>query len=41
MYSDVNTAISHVLTIASADDLIVVCGSVFVAGEVDTEKWKD
>lgn len=38
-YPDVNTAIEHTIKIAGANDLILVCGSVFVVGEVDREKW--
>lgn len=38
-YPDVNTAIENVLNMASAKDLVLVCGSVFVVGEVDREKW--
>lgn len=41
VYDDVNTAIHHVLSVASPDDLIIVCGSVFVVGEVDTERFKN
>lgn len=38
-FDDVNDAIAAALTGSSQDDLIVVCGSVFVVGEVDIEKW--
>lgn len=34
-YPDVNNALSIALKNASADDLILICGSVFLAGEVD------
>lgn len=33
-YADVNTALTTALDHSNADDLIVVCGSVFVVGEV-------
>lgn len=39
-YPDVNNALNIALQNASADDLILVCGSVFLAGEVDAEKLK-
>ncbi|MEP7320205.1 MAG: folylpolyglutamate synthase/dihydrofolate synthase family protein [Panacibacter sp.] len=35
-YSDVNTALQQALQHAHQDDLILVCGSVFLVGEVDT-----
>jgi dihydrofolate synthase/folylpolyglutamate synthase len=38
-YPDVNSAIEHTITIAGANDLVLVCGSVFVVGEVDRERW--
>jgi dihydrofolate synthase/folylpolyglutamate synthase len=38
-YPDVNTAIEHTFKIAGANDLVLVCGSIFVVGEVDREKW--
>lgn len=38
-YPDVNTAIEHTIKIAGANDLVLVCGSVFVVGEVDRERW--
>lgn len=34
-YADVNTALRHALQHAHKDDLILVCGSVFVVGEVN------
>ena len=34
-FSDVNTAIAEALQQAHEDDLIIVCGSVFVVGEVN------
>ncbi len=37
-YSDVNKAISEALENATAKDLILVCGSVFLVGEVDVKK---
>jgi dihydrofolate synthase / folylpolyglutamate synthase len=33
-YADVNTALQAALNIAGKKDLIVICGSVFVVGEV-------
>lgn len=38
-YPDVNTAIEHTMKIAGANDLVLVCGSVFVVGEVERKKW--
>jgi dihydrofolate synthase/folylpolyglutamate synthase len=35
IYRDVNSAIKTALTKASTDDLILVCGSVFLVGEVE------
>ena len=34
-FSDVNAALNHAKQHSSADDLILVCGSVFLVGEVD------
>jgi dihydrofolate synthase/folylpolyglutamate synthase len=34
-YADVNSAIRAAITNASKEDLILICGSVFVAGEVE------
>ena len=38
-YADVNTALHTALQNAFEKDLIVICGSVFLVGEVDTEKF--
>ena len=38
-YQDVNKAIEETLKMAGAKDLVLVCGSVFVVGEVDRERW--
>ncbi len=38
VYTDVNTAINAAKVNASKDDLILVCGSVFLIGEVNTVK---
>jgi dihydrofolate synthase/folylpolyglutamate synthase len=38
-YQDVNMAIEQILKTAGANDLVLVCGSVFVVGEVDRGKW--
>lgn len=38
-YPDVNTAIEYTIDIAGPNDLVLVCGSVFVVGEVDRERW--
>lgn len=38
-YQDVNMAIEQILKTAGANDLVLVCGSIFVVGEVDREKW--
>ena len=35
-YSDVNTAIQAAIQKAAADDIIIVCGSIFLVAEVDT-----
>jgi dihydrofolate synthase / folylpolyglutamate synthase len=39
-YEDVNSAIGAALSEADASDIIVVCGSVFLVGEADRERWK-
>jgi dihydrofolate synthase/folylpolyglutamate synthase len=39
-YDDVNEAIKAALALSSKDDLVLVCGSVFLAGEVDVERFK-
>jgi len=36
VYLEVNAALKHVLSIAHKDDLIIICGSVFLVGEVNT-----
>ncbi|HUR11796.1 MAG TPA: cyanophycin synthetase, partial [Flavitalea sp.] len=36
-FSDVNSALVHALATACANDIILVCGSVFVVGEVNRE----
>jgi len=36
-YPDVNTAVKTAFSHAKKQDLILVCGSVFVVGEVNTE----
>jgi dihydrofolate synthase/folylpolyglutamate synthase len=38
-YPDVNRAIQDILNMAGSNDLILVCGSVFVVGEIDRESW--
>lgn len=38
-YADVNMAIEQTLKTAGANDLVLVCGSIFVVGEVDRKKW--
>ncbi len=38
-FGDVNTAIEHFSKKAGSNDLILVCGSVFVVGEVDRGRW--
>jgi len=35
----VNSAIEHTIKMAGDNDLVLVCGSIFVVGEVDREKW--
>lgn len=39
IFSGVNEALQYVLQHASPEDMILVCGSVFLAGEVDAEKY--
>lgn len=39
-YSDVNLAINAANDVASSNDFILVCGSVFLVGEVDDDKIK-
>jgi dihydrofolate synthase/folylpolyglutamate synthase len=34
-FSDVNTALKEALTHAAKDDLILICGSVFLVGEIN------
>jgi dihydrofolate synthase / folylpolyglutamate synthase len=36
-YDDVNLALQQALTTASANDLIIICGSIFLVGEVNRE----
>jgi len=36
-YPNVNKALEHALSLAHQEDLILVCGSVFVAGEIDRD----
>ena len=36
-YEDVNAALQHALAAASADDLVIVCGSIFLVAEVSKE----
>ena len=40
-FATVNVALQHAANVAHADDMILVCGSVFVVGEVEesTIKW--
>lgn len=38
-FINVNNAIEYCLKTAGKNDLVLVCGSVFVVGEVDREKW--
>ena len=40
-YPDVNTALHEALLHAAREDLILVCGSVFLVGEVDAAKIKE
>lgn len=40
-FADVNKALQHVLSHCNKNDLIVVCGSVFVVGEVDITHLKN
>jgi dihydrofolate synthase/folylpolyglutamate synthase len=37
-YPDVNAALKSALSMAHKDDLVLVCGSVFLVGEVDRER---
>ncbi|MFN9803173.1 MAG: bifunctional folylpolyglutamate synthase/dihydrofolate synthase [Bacteroidota bacterium] len=36
---DVNDAIAAASSMASSNDLILVCGSIFLVGEVDIDRW--
>ncbi|WP_298299936.1 folylpolyglutamate synthase/dihydrofolate synthase family protein [Hydrotalea sp.] len=38
-YGHVNEAVQAAIQVAKENDLIVVCGSVFLIAEIDTEKW--
>jgi len=38
-FPNVNSAIETCLKTAGRNDLVIVCGSIFVVGEVDREKW--
>lgn len=38
-YTDVNTALENAMANAEKEDLVLVCGSVFLAGEVDRSRW--
>lgn len=38
-YQDVNKAIEDCFNMAGTNDLVLVCGSVFIVGEVDRERW--
>jgi dihydrofolate synthase / folylpolyglutamate synthase len=38
-YADVNTALRAAIAEAGHDDLLLICGSVFVAGEVDSKAF--
>ncbi|WP_132054988.1 bifunctional folylpolyglutamate synthase/dihydrofolate synthase [Pseudocnuella soli] len=39
-YPDVNTAIDAALQVASSNDLVLICGSVFLVGEVDRKRFR-
>lgn len=41
VYGDVNEALLDAIARAATDDLIVVCGSIFLAAEVDREKIRN
>jgi dihydrofolate synthase/folylpolyglutamate synthase len=38
---DVNDAIAAAMSMAASNDLILVCGSIFLVGEVDTDRWSE
>jgi dihydrofolate synthase/folylpolyglutamate synthase len=40
-YPDVDAALTAALAAAGPDDLVLVCGSVFLVGEVDAERYAD
>ena len=40
-YPNIDEALDAALQEAAADDLILVCGSVFLAGELDPDKYRD
>jgi dihydrofolate synthase/folylpolyglutamate synthase len=39
-YPNIDEALDAALQEAAADDLILVCGSVFLAGELDPDKYR-
>ena len=39
IFPDVNTALQSAIDASGADDLVLVCGSVFLVGEVDRGRW--
>lgn len=40
VYENVNTALESAIDRAGTNGLVLVCGSVFLVGEVDRERWK-
>jgi dihydrofolate synthase/folylpolyglutamate synthase len=40
VYDDVNGAVRGALRNAKANDLIIVCGSIFLVAEADAKRWK-
>ena len=40
IFPEVNEALKYALTVAHEEDLILVCGSVYLVGEVDPLLWK-
>jgi dihydrofolate synthase/folylpolyglutamate synthase len=40
-YPNIDDALHSALTEAGPDDLVLVCGSVFLAGELDPDKYRD
>jgi dihydrofolate synthase/folylpolyglutamate synthase len=40
-YPNIDEALKAALSKAGSEDLVLVCGSVFLAGELDPDKYRD